>query len=137
LGSSPSIVVTFFPVTAATGVTHERTGWPSTWTVQAPHWATPQPNFVPVRPSFSRMAHRRGMSASASIFSLLPLTVVGIMQASLPESVGGIVWFRVAEATGGAGWGEGECNAMMGVGRQKRKGYTQRDERGLGGSGTG
>jgi len=29
---------------------HERVATPSTWIVQAPHWAMPQPNFVPVRP---------------------------------------------------------------------------------------
>src|SRR2546427_3649413 len=34
-----SMVVMFLPVTAATGVTQERVGWPSRWTVQAPHSA--------------------------------------------------------------------------------------------------
>ena len=31
----------------STGVMHERAGFPSTCTVQAPHSAMPQPNFVP------------------------------------------------------------------------------------------
>src|SRR5215813_4029051 len=48
---SPSIVMTFFPATRASGVTHERTASPSTITVHAPQWAIPHPNFVPVRPS--------------------------------------------------------------------------------------
>ena len=69
----PSMVVIFFPATADTGVTHERMGAPSTWTVQAPQSAMPQPNLVPVRPTTSRNAHRSGMSAGASTFSTLPL----------------------------------------------------------------
>ena len=31
------MVVTFLPAAAETGVWHERTGWPSRCTVQAPH----------------------------------------------------------------------------------------------------
>ena len=46
---NPSIVVTFRPATDASVVTHERTGWPSRCTVQAPHIAMPHPNFVPVQ----------------------------------------------------------------------------------------
>ena len=44
-----------FPAAAATGVLQDRTALPSTITVQLPHWAIPQPNFVPVRPTVSRM----------------------------------------------------------------------------------
>ena len=44
------MVVTSWPVTARAGVTHERTARPATSTVQAPHWASPQPKCVPVRP---------------------------------------------------------------------------------------
>ena len=40
--------------TISTGVTQLRVAMPSTWTVQAPQAATPQPNFVPVRLSSSR-----------------------------------------------------------------------------------
>src|SRR6266849_11070847 len=71
----PSMVVIFFPETADTGVTHDRMGDPSAWTVQAPQSAMPQPNLVPVRPITSRNAHRSGMSAGASTFSILPLTL--------------------------------------------------------------
>src|SRR5256885_9654634 len=44
---SPSMVVTALPPTVETGSTQERTGSPSTWTVQAPHMLMPQPNLVP------------------------------------------------------------------------------------------
>ena len=46
----PSIVVTACRRTADTGSEQERRGWPSRCTVQAPHWAMPQPNLVPVSP---------------------------------------------------------------------------------------
>ena len=50
-------------------------GRPSTCTVQAPHWAMPQPNLVPVRPSRSRSTQSRGMSAGAFTSRSAPLTV--------------------------------------------------------------
>jgi hypothetical protein len=40
---------------------------PSMCTVQAPHWAMPQPNLVPVKPSVSRSTHSNGVSGSTSI----------------------------------------------------------------------
>ena len=52
--------------TALTGSTQERVARPSTCTVQAPHWAMPQPYFVPVRPRLSRSTHNRGVDGSAS-----------------------------------------------------------------------
>src|SRR6267143_1406252 len=63
------------PVTADTGIEHDRTGCPSRWTVHAPHRAMPQPNLVPVRPSVSRSTHNNGMSGSTSISVSLPLTL--------------------------------------------------------------
>ena len=68
-----SIVVIFLPAAADTGVTHERIAWPSRCTVHAPHRATPQPNFVPVRPITSRKAHSRGMSSGTSRLVVVPL----------------------------------------------------------------
>ena len=44
-------------------VTHERVACPSTWTVQAPHRAMPQPNLVPLMPISSRRTHSRGVSS--------------------------------------------------------------------------
>src|SRR5215475_3170209 len=63
------------PVTEETGVTQERIGWPSTCTVQAPHSAMPQPNFVPVRPRWSRSVQRSGVSGATSAERALPLTL--------------------------------------------------------------
>ena len=62
------------PVTAETGITQERTGVPSMWTVQAPHWAMPQPNFVPFSFSLSRSTQSSGMSGLTSSSMRLPLT---------------------------------------------------------------
>ena len=56
-------------------MTQERIGTPSTCTVQAPHMAMPQPNFVPVRPIESRRTHKSGMSPSTSTAYVLPLTI--------------------------------------------------------------
>src|SRR3979411_683714 len=71
---SASIVVTLRAPTVLTGVTHARTGLPSRWTVHAPHWAMPQPNFVPLRSRTSRNTHSRGMSAGTSTGDDFPLT---------------------------------------------------------------
>src|SRR5438876_10163468 len=71
----PSIVVTRFPATAATGSTQVRVATPSRWTVQAPHCAMPQPNLVPVRPRLSRSTQGRGVSGVTFTVSRLPLTV--------------------------------------------------------------
>src|ERR1700738_2850280 len=68
------MVVTGLSPIALTGNTHERTARPSRWTVQAPHWATPHPNLVPVRPTISRNTHNSGMSAGTSTERRSPLT---------------------------------------------------------------
>ena len=68
------MVVMFFPATPDTGVEQARTGSPSTSTVQAPHSAMPQPNFVPTRPRESRSTHSSGVFGSTSAFSSLPFT---------------------------------------------------------------
>src|SRR4029077_7552455 len=73
--ASPSIVVTFLAPTALTGTEQERVATPSMWTVQAPHWAIPQPYFVPVRPTASRNTHKRGVRGSTSAWYPLPLTL--------------------------------------------------------------
>src|SRR5262245_61219739 len=66
------MVVIRFPETALTGITHERTAAPSIGTGQAPHWATPQPYFVPVRPTCSRMTQSSGVFGSASTSYVWP-----------------------------------------------------------------
>jgi hypothetical protein len=53
-----SIVVMRLPAAAAIGVTHEHTGSPSRWIVQAPHNPRPQPNAprrsLPARAVYSK-----------------------------------------------------------------------------------
>src|SRR5206468_10814979 len=51
----------------------ERRTSPLMCTEQAPHCATPQPYFVPVRPACSRITQRSGVSASACTSRTLPL----------------------------------------------------------------
>jgi hypothetical protein len=50
------MVVTSAFCNMLTGVTQDRRGSPLTWTVHVPHWATPQPNFVPDKPCTSLKA---------------------------------------------------------------------------------
>jgi hypothetical protein len=50
----------------ATGKMQDRMARPLRCTVQAPHSATPQPNFVPVSPTTSRSTHNKGMSSGTS-----------------------------------------------------------------------
>jgi hypothetical protein len=69
------MVVMRLPTQAETGVTQERIGFPSRWTVQAPHWAMPQPYLVPVRAACSRRAQSKGVSGSRSSSQGVPLTV--------------------------------------------------------------
>src|SRR5262245_32817660 len=75
----PSIVVTLLLATSPTWTLQDRMASPSTRTVQAPHCAMPQPNFVPVMPSSSRMIQSNGISASTSSEYAFPLTVSEIM----------------------------------------------------------
>jgi hypothetical protein len=56
------------------GMEQERVATPSTCTVQAPHWATPHPYFVPVSPICSRIAQSNGVSGSASTSTVRPFT---------------------------------------------------------------
>src|SRR6516165_1694165 len=65
-GSRPSIVVTERPETSLTAVMQARVAAPSTWTVQAPHSATPHPYFVPVSPNSSRKYQSNGIDKSPS-----------------------------------------------------------------------
>ena len=62
-------------------MTQERDSLPSTWTVQAPHIAMPQPNLVPCSPATSRIAQSNGMFGSTSSVVLLPFkkNVVAMM----------------------------------------------------------
>src|SRR5580704_13375750 len=80
------MVAIFLPTTSASATEQERIATPSTWTVQAPHWAMPQPYLVPVMPSVSRSTHNRGVSASTSTLWVWPLMVrVGILVLQFPR----------------------------------------------------
>jgi hypothetical protein len=70
------MVVTDLPATARTGSTQLCLGTPSTCTVQEPHTAMPQANFVPVSPSVSRSTHNSGVSSGTSTFRVTPLTTI-------------------------------------------------------------
>src|SRR6185503_9345108 len=74
--ATPSMVVTWAVPTADTGSVHERSGLPSSITVQAPHCATPQPYLVPVNPIASRRTQRSGVSPSTSTRCMPPFTLM-------------------------------------------------------------
>src|SRR5271156_5950722 len=57
---------------------------PLTCTVQAPHCAIPQPNFVPVKPITSRSTQRSGVSDSMLVCRDAPLTSIVITVALSP-----------------------------------------------------
>src|SRR5205807_7433695 len=62
----PSMVRTLLPATEPMSIWHERWAVPSTWMVQAPQRPAPQPYLVPVKPTWSRIAHNSGVLGSAS-----------------------------------------------------------------------
>src|SRR5262249_92314 len=75
-------MVTTLPFTVAACSRHERTALPSSSTVHAPHWPTPQPYFVPVIPRRLRRTESSGSSSAASTLCSLPLisrVMVGMM----------------------------------------------------------
>ncbi len=84
-------MVVILPVpTLPTGTEQERITWPSIWTEQAPHWAMPQPNLVPVMPSHSRITQSSGVSGSTSTWRVWPFTcnvIIAIVSCSLGPSV--------------------------------------------------
>src|ERR1043166_5319064 len=74
LGERPSMVtILSVGFTSERRIEQARCTSPLMWTEQAPHWAMPQPNFVPVSPTCSRITHRSGMSGSACTSRILPL----------------------------------------------------------------
>src|SRR5690348_8697519 len=65
-----------FPLTAATGVTHERISFPSSSTEHAPHCARPQPKRGPCRWSSLCRMYRRGVSRLALTPCVSPFTLI-------------------------------------------------------------
>src|SRR6516165_1099016 len=86
------MVTIFFPPTSDIGMLQERIASPLRCTVQAPQSATPQPNFVPVRPSSSRKYHMSGIDGSPSNVRSCPLTVT----LTIRSSAGGSFTLRAA-----------------------------------------
>jgi len=62
-----------FPAASLTESWQERRGEPFRRTVQAPHWPSPQPYLVPVRPRSSRNAKSKVVSGSHARIRLFPL----------------------------------------------------------------
>ncbi len=60
------MVVTDLPATSESWVWQEKARPPSICTMQAPHRPAPQPNFVPVSLSSSRITQRSGVCGGAS-----------------------------------------------------------------------
>ena len=71
----PSSVVIFVFAIAETGMTQERTGFPSASTVQAPHCAMPQPNLAAFSSRSLRSTYSKGVSGAAATVRRCPLTV--------------------------------------------------------------
>src|SRR5476651_1881513 len=70
----PSMVtILSFALTSPTRIEQDRITSPLMCTEQAPHWATPQPYFVPVRPTCSRITHKSGVSGSTCTLCTRPL----------------------------------------------------------------
>src|SRR6266446_3044864 len=81
------MVITERPPTSFTAVMQARAASPSTWTVQAPHSATPQPYFVPMSPSSSRKYQSSGVDGSPSNDCSWPLTRNLTMGVSSPHEL--------------------------------------------------
>src|ERR1700730_2510615 len=95
------MVVIVLPATALTGSEQERIATPSTWTVQAPHWAMPQPYLVPVMPMVSRNTQSKGVESSTSALWDWPLMDSEII---LNPPVPSLSTRRKMSGAGGAGF---------------------------------
>src|SRR4051794_16781419 len=69
--------------TSLSRIEHERMTSPLMCTEHAPHCATPQPYFVPVRPTCSRITQSSGVSGSTATSRTLPLMLSLAIGASL------------------------------------------------------
>src|SRR5438552_2723194 len=85
--SKPSMVVIRLPAAFDTGVMHDRTGSPSSRTVQAPHWPSPHPYLVPVRSRSSRSTLNRLLSEEAFTRCVIPFTSSSVMLGMFTLSV--------------------------------------------------
>src|SRR5438477_11911687 len=87
--------------TSPTRIEHDRITASLICTEQAPHWATPQPYFVPVKPTCSRITHKSGVSVSTCTSRTLPLMLSFAMSVPLAScltaNLGAVVWLTVDE----------------------------------------
>ena len=86
----PSSVVIALPLTAATGVTHERISLPSSSTEHAPHCARPQPKRGPCRCSSLCRTYRSGVSRLAVTLCTRPFTLIFSLLAIRPPNERGL-----------------------------------------------
>src|SRR6266851_1884905 len=88
VGDRPSMVTILSPaLRSPTGIEHDRITSPLICTEQAPHWATPQPYFVPVRPTCSRITHKSGVSGSTCTLCTRPLMLSLAMSVPLTTGI--------------------------------------------------
>src|SRR6478735_5674806 len=69
------MVTIFCPATESAGVRQERVALPRSKTVQAPHWPSPQPYLVPVRPSRLRRTESKDSPGTHSVLCSTPFTI--------------------------------------------------------------
>src|SRR5579871_71319 len=69
------MVTIFCPATDSAGVRQDRVALPRTKTVQAPHWPSPQPYLVPVRPRRLRRTESKDSPDAHSAFCSAPFTI--------------------------------------------------------------
>jgi len=72
-GAKPSIVVMWLPCAWAANMVQDFTAWPSSNTVQHPHWLVSHPTCVPVRPKWSLSRSTSKVRSSASAARTCPL----------------------------------------------------------------
>jgi hypothetical protein len=78
------MVFTERPDTSDNWTWHENARSPSMWIMQAPQSPAPQPNFVPVSFTCSRITQSSGVAAGASIVTEVPFTLNVTAIAILP-----------------------------------------------------
>src|SRR5712692_4480845 len=89
---SPSRVVMAPFAATDTGTEQERAGLPSISTVQAPHWASPQPNFGPFSSRSLRRTYRSGVSgATEDTLRVAPFTR-NVKSAMISSGQGLLAW---------------------------------------------
>ena len=109
------MVVICLPATGLTGTWHDRVATPSICTVQAPHWAMPQPYLVPVRPSVSRNTHKQ---RCAQIDIRLIVLTVDVEGHHLPSSRRAPKGMICSSRADGAGHRANQRDGSRGVRRE-------------------